>query len=215
MQWAPDKSRAARAASFTAAGLLLLLVSMGTSSSRSRQEQRQRDTPGGGAAAATQLQAATPAQLRNSGAEKVGAGLLLTCGGEVLLLKRTSKNNHGSWGLPGGNADDTDADLLEVATREAREEMGPELPRFQVVESVLTKRGKRGQKHYVVFVARISPEVRASWQPHLNEEHSAWRWFPLAELTAGNTLLHPVVELALMHDPWRRPVLAAVGGQAG
>lgn len=73
----------------------------------------------------------------------------------------------------------------------------------------------RGQKHYVVFVARISPEVRASWQPHLNEEHSAWRWFPLAELTAGNTLLHPVVELALMHDPWRRPVLAAVGGQAG
>lgn len=66
-----------------------------------------------------------------------------SCGGEVLLLKRTSKNNHGSWGLPGGNADDTDADLLEVATREAREEMGPELPRFQVVESVLTKRGKR------------------------------------------------------------------------
>ncbi len=68
---------------------------------------------------------------------------LRSCGGEVLLLQRTSKNNFGTWGLPGGNADDTDADLLEVATREAQEEMGPQLPRFQVRESVLTKRGKR------------------------------------------------------------------------
>lgn len=68
---------------------------------------------------------------------------LRSCGGEVLLLQRTSKNNFGTWGLPGGNADDTDADLLEVATREAKEEMGEQLPRFQVVESVLTKRGKR------------------------------------------------------------------------
>lgn len=66
-----------------------------------------------------------------------------SCGGEVLLLQRTSKNNFGTWGLPGGNADDTDADLLEVATREAKEEMGEQLPLFQVVESVLTKRGKR------------------------------------------------------------------------
>ena len=69
--------------------------------------------------------------------------LSCSCGGEVLLLQRTSKNNFGTWGLPGGNADDTDADLLEVATREAQEEMGPQLPRFQVLESVLTKRGKR------------------------------------------------------------------------
>ena len=67
----------------------------------------------------------------------------------------------------------------------------------------------------MVFVAGISPEERASWRPHLNEEHSAWRWFPVAQLLAGNTQLHPVVELALLHDPWRRPVLAAVGGQAG
>ena len=67
----------------------------------------------------------------------------------------------------------------------------------------------------MVFVAGISPEERASWRPHLNEEHSAWRWFPVAQLLAGNTQLHPVVELALLHDPWRSQVLAAVGGQAG
>jgi len=61
----------------------------------------------------------------------------------VLLLQRNSKHNHGTWGLPGGNADATDADLLHTATREAREEMGPNLPPFEVVGQVLTKRGKR------------------------------------------------------------------------
>lgn len=61
----------------------------------------------------------------------------------MLLLQRTSKHNYGTWGLPGGNADDTDADLLGTATREAREEMGEGLPRFEVVAQVLTKRGKR------------------------------------------------------------------------
>ena len=66
-----------------------------------------------------------------------------SCGGEVLLLQRTSKNNFGTWGLPGGNADATDADLLATATREAREEMGEVLPPFQVTAQVLTKRGKR------------------------------------------------------------------------
>lgn len=66
-----------------------------------------------------------------------------SCNGEVLLLQRTSKHNHGTWGLPGGNADAADADLLATATREAREEMGDGLPPFQVAASVLTKRGKR------------------------------------------------------------------------
>lgn len=132
----------------------------------------------------------------------------------MLLLQRTSKNNHGTFGLPGGNADAGDADLLATATREAAEEMGEGLPPFTVAASVLTKRGKRGQKHYTVFVARLAPEDRASWRPQLNEEHSAWRWFPLAELLAANSAvpLHPVVELALLEPLHRQQVLAAIGG---
>lgn len=65
------------------------------------------------------------------------------CDGEVLLLKRTSNHNHGTWGLPGGNADGTDVSLLETARREAVEEMGPNLPPFEVVAEVPTRRGKR------------------------------------------------------------------------
>lgn len=75
MQWAPPQSRALRAALFTAAGLLLVaLISMGTSGSR----QTQQGGSQGGAAPAVELRGGTPAALRNSGAEKVGAGLLLT-----------------------------------------------------------------------------------------------------------------------------------------
>lgn len=67
------------------------------------------------------------------------------------------------------------------------------------------------QKHYTVFVARVTPEDHAVWRPQLNEEHSAWRWFSLAELGSANVPLHPVVALALHTDPYRAVVLAAVG----
>ena len=66
-----------------------------------------------------------------------------SCGGEVLLLQRTSKHNFGTWGLPGGNTDATDRDLLHTASREAEEEMGASVPAYEVVAEVLTQRGKR------------------------------------------------------------------------
>jgi 8-oxo-dGTP pyrophosphatase MutT (NUDIX family) len=172
-----------------------------------------------------------------------------SCDGEVLLLKRNSRHNHGTWGLPGGNVDATDASLLEAAKREAAEEMGPGLPLFEVVAEVLTRRGKRwvgpctpgtcwahrtgpspaaclllrrGQKHYTVYVARISPQDRDAWAPSLNEEHSEWRWFRMAEVAApgvaslqnSGVQLHPVVDLALRSQPYRSTVLAAIGGNS-
>lgn len=75
----------------------------------------------------------------------------------------------------------------------------------------------RLQKHYTVFIARINPTDKASWQPRLNEEHSAWRWFPLAAVAQGtaNPPLHPVVALALQTPPHRQAVLAAVGTGTG
>lgn len=73
---------------------------------------------------------------------------------------------------------------------------------------------RRQQKRYTVFVARVRPEDRAAWRPQLNEEHSAWRWFPLAELQSTNAQLHPVVALALQTDPHRATVVAAVTGGA-
>jgi hypothetical protein len=41
------------------------------------------------------------------------------------------------------------------------------------------RRGKQDQKHYTVFLAAMTPEAKAAYKPKLNEEHSAWQWFPL------------------------------------
>ena len=56
----------------------------------------------------------------------------------VLLLQRRSKHNDKKWGLPGGNAEDADASLLETAKREAAEEMG-DVPDFTVTGVVETR----------------------------------------------------------------------------
>ena len=57
---------------------------------------------------------------------------------KVLLLLRNSKHNDSTWGLPGGNAEAGDANLLQTATREAVEEMGA-LPGFEVIAEIATR----------------------------------------------------------------------------
>ena len=72
------------------------------------------------------------------GPEKVGAGILFQHNGEVLLLKRCSKHNDKTWGLPGGNREAADVDLLATARREAEEELG-HLPPCVIQGQVLTR----------------------------------------------------------------------------
>lgn len=168
------------------------------------------------------------------GVDKLGAGLLLcrrrrpattataakndNGDVEVLLLKRRSKHHGGTWGLPGGNAEPGDASLLATAVREAAEEMGAAgAPPFVVQARLDTRRGKRGQKLYAVFVATVDEADAAAYRPVLNEEHTDFRWFgsrdvdalvgpALAAMTGGGgegsgggeeDELHPVVALAM------------------
>lgn len=58
--------------------------------------------------------------------------------GKVLLLLRTSLNNNNTWGLPGGNLEAVDTDLLVTAKREGTEELGA-LPDFEVLANIKTK----------------------------------------------------------------------------
>ena len=64
----------------------------------------------------------------------------MTCssGNEVLLLLRNSKHNNNTWGLPGGNVEDEDTNLLVTAKREAQEEMGS-VPEAAFQNQILTK----------------------------------------------------------------------------
>lgn len=137
---------------------------------------------------------------------------LCRCQGDVLLLRRSSTSgNANTLGLPGGNADPEDADLMATAVREAQEEMGAPLPPFTVLAPpMLTRRGKRLQKHFTVFLAAMAPEVRASWTPTLNDEHTGYEWMPLS-VASGRTDLHPVVARVLQEEPHRQLVMQAAG----
>ncbi|PNH11842.1 hypothetical protein TSOC_001275, partial [Tetrabaena socialis] len=121
------------------------------------------------------------------------------CDGAALLLKRSAASgNPGSWGLPGGNADEVDGGkLLETAEREAREEVGALPSGLHVAGSVLTRRGKALQKHYTVFIAHAPSAARAAYLPTLNEEHTEWRWVDMAHVAA---LAHAPKPKALVGD---------------
>src|SRR5690348_8873691 len=55
----------------------------------------------------------------------LAAGILYTCAGKVLLLKRsdTATDEPGTWGFPAGHLEDSESPLL-AALRESREEIG-------------------------------------------------------------------------------------------
>ena len=136
------------------------------------------------------------------GCEKYGAGFAFCFGGddsgsataEILLLKRSATSgNPLSWGLPGGNLDETDESLLFTAQRESLEEMAKLPERYEVIKEVTTRRGKRMQKWYRVFVARVSKQDREHFQPILNDEHIEYKWVEVSKLSELG--LHPVVQL--------------------
>lgn len=54
---------------------------------------------------------------------RVGLGVIITKGNQVLLVKRKHSHGHGTWSVPGGHLEY--GELLEVcATREVQEEVG-------------------------------------------------------------------------------------------
>lgn len=137
------------------------------------------------------------------------------CQGDCLLLRRApTSGNPNSLGLPGGNADPEDnGDLLVTAIREATEEMGAPPP-HTVLHSFLTRRGKRLQKHYTVFLAEVTPDTKSAWQPQLNDEHAAWEWVPLETIHLRQDL-HPVVKLMLLEEPNKSQVGAVLAEKKG
>ncbi len=133
----------------------------------------------------------------------------------ILLLQRKSKHHDRAWGLPGGNADDTDGSLLDTAEREAAEEMGGLPPGFSVLHRLDTRRdakqkGKGGAggrdgddgdeesfKFYAVFVCRVPGAGADAFKPRLEaDEVRDWRWWSIPDATALARTpggLHPVM----------------------
>ncbi len=127
---------------------------------------------------------------------KIGAGFFTVSDGEVLLLLRgEDSGNPFTWGIPGGNLEENE-EAIEGALREAREELGQDMPNYTVKGEIRTIRGKRLDKLFTVFVVEISPEDKKNFVPILNDEHVEYRWFSLGNISSVPDL-HPVVDLVV------------------
>jgi 8-oxo-dGTP pyrophosphatase MutT (NUDIX family) len=111
---------------------------------------------------------------------KKGAGIFFTDGEKVLLLKRSKKgDNGGTWGLPGGKAQEGET-ILGTAMRESKEECGNvEGNRFDSLETV------DGCHHWTTFFY----QVNGPFDCKLSDEHTKWEWVSLDDLDAYD--LHP------------------------
>ncbi len=130
---------------------------------------------------------------------KIAAGIIFVSpDGEVLLLKRAGEegvdNYVGHWALPGGGAEDGETPE-QCADREAAEELGGAAPvgRKRLVDRKTTPNG---------MVFHTFAQQSDKFTPKLNEEHSAFGWFPLNALPGPENdhapePMHPAVKAVL------------------
>ena len=71
------------------------------------------------------------------------------------------------------------------------------------------RRGKKGNKHYTVFVASIDEDARSTWVPQLNEEHHQATWFSGFQAAALPDL-HPVVDQLFHKEEFKASLSSAL-----
>ena len=121
---------------------------------------------------------------------RVGVGVIVLRGGQVLLGKRKGSHGAGTWALPGGHLEFGES-VETCAARETREETGLHVEVFArgpYTNDVMPNEGK----HYVtVFVlARAEHGTPAVMEP---EKCDGWSWFHWSALP-GN-LFQPLQSL--------------------
>lgn len=115
--------------------------------------------------------------------------------GRVLLAKRApTTRNANRWNFFGGGVDPGEHPE-ETALRELREEAGVEAaPSELVFLGQATTRVKRNLLYVIT--------AEAEFAPTLNHESQEWRWVPLGELLAHQSLHAPTRQLSPMLHQW-------------
>ena len=147
------------------------------------------------------LQAAVALVLR------AGPGL------DLLLIKRATSERDpwsGHMALPGGRRDASDADLIETARRETREETGVDLSRnasaLGKLEDVAPSSLRLPRLTIAPFVFGVSADTRAYVA---SDEVEQVHWVPLEELRAPETV--STVEIPLPGGPSSFPCYLVAG----
>lgn len=130
-----------------------------------------------------------------------GAGVLLTTGRQILLLKRSEDVlDPGVWGVPGGAVridDETGEaeDLLDAARNEVLEEAGLDIQGVGEVVGSTVFNAPSGSFRYTTFIIRVPEQWARSSRPRLNWESDAWAW--VSQDGLSRYPLHPGVIFTL------------------
>ena len=134
---------------------------------------------------------------------KAAGILFVTPDRQALFLKRGPGGDHpGEWCFPGGEAE-PDETVEDTATRETREELGfcPRGERIALTRRIYPNENLSGapadtvpiEGEPVDFTTFIQ-EVKATFAPRLNGEHTGWSW---ADVDEPPEPLHPGARVAL------------------
>ena len=113
------------------------------------------------------------------GDPRVGVGILIRRGEEVLLLRRRNVHGDGTWSTPGGHLDAGESPE-ECAVRETREETGIEIRNVRFL-GITNDVFQAERRHYVTvwMEADYRSGTATVMAPH---EMSDVRWFPARAL---------------------------------
>jgi len=110
---------------------------------------------------------------------KVGVGVLIFCGSDILLGKRKSGHNRNTWQSAGGHLEFGES-FEDCARREIQEEIGikvKDINQITTTNDIFTK----DHKHYVTIFMKCN-YVSGIHKNLETEKCSEWRWFPINNL---------------------------------
>lgn len=114
---------------------------------------------------------------------KVGIGVAIFKGDQILLGLRKGSHGEGEWGLPGGGMEHLES-IKETAIRELAEEVGADFKIRDLSIVSIINLVEYAPKHYIdIGVAAFYQ----SGEPVLMEPEKCeeWRWFPVFDLPAN------------------------------
>jgi len=112
------------------------------------------------------------------------AGMFITDGHNVLLLKRNEPEGH--WSLPGGHADKEGEKVIESPIQTARRETQEEIGKVPSGKRIYTSSEKYDDYDWTTYIIYVNKKFGGI---KLSKEHTDYVWMPFDE--ASNYNLHP------------------------